>query len=170
MRAPTPRSKSNTNAETKKKQTNRKAYSLMDQLKEVLTMHLLYIFLCYLVVVGVEVNNIQNDPVNFSLFNILFELISGYGTTGLSWGLPNTSLSLAGGFHTISKIILISLQILGRHRGMPQAVDKAIQLGPDVNDIQFDDQQQTSTSEEKEEKQEKEEKEEEGDGIELSNV
>jgi len=62
----------------------------------------------------------------FSSFNILFEVTSGYGTVGLSTGIPNQDYSLSAMFHTLSKLLMIPVMIRGRHRGLPYAIDRAL--------------------------------------------
>ncbi|KAL5425249.1 hypothetical protein PMIN04_002745 [Paraphaeosphaeria minitans] len=64
----------------------------------------------------------------FTLFAILFEIVSAYGTVGLSLGYPGTNASFSGQFKPLSKLIIIAMQIRGRHRGLPYALDRAILL------------------------------------------
>lgn len=67
------------------------------------------------------------DPA-FSVFAILFEVVSSYGNVGLSLGYPTVSTSLSGKFSTISKVIICAMMVRGRHRGLPYALDQAIML------------------------------------------
>lgn len=62
----------------------------------------------------------------FLIFNILFEVTSGYGTVGLSTGVPYDSYSLSGAFHKLSKVIMLFVMVRGRHRGLPLAIDRSI--------------------------------------------
>ncbi|TIA39938.1 TrkH-domain-containing protein, partial [Aureobasidium pullulans] len=64
----------------------------------------------------------------FSLWAILFEVVSAYGTVGLSLGVPYDNFSFSGTWHTLSKLILICVMIRGRHRGLPYAIDRAVLL------------------------------------------
>jgi len=64
----------------------------------------------------------------FTLFSVLFECVSAYGTVGLSLGYPGLNTSFSGEFHVLSKLVIIAMQIRGRHRGLPYALDKAILL------------------------------------------
>ncbi|KAI0621914.1 potassium ion transporter [Pyrenophora tritici-repentis] len=64
----------------------------------------------------------------FSLFSVLFEIVSAYGTVGLSQGFPGVNTSFSGQFKPLSKLIIIAMQIRGRHRGLPYALDRAILL------------------------------------------
>ena len=54
--------------------------------------------------------------------------MSSYGTVGLSLGYPTINASFSAEFSTISKLVIIAMQIRGRHRGLPYALDKAILL------------------------------------------
>lgn len=72
------------------------------------------------------------DPA-FSVFAILFEVVSAYGNVGLSLGYPTVLTSLSGKFTTFSKIVICAMMIRGRHRGLPYALDRAIMLpGNDI--------------------------------------
>ncbi|KAF8633452.1 hypothetical protein AX17_004621 [Amanita inopinata Kibby_2008] len=78
----------------------------------------------------VERGNLDN-PDNaswFTIFNILFEVVSAYGTVGLSIGIPTANYSFSGAFHTLSKLIIILVMLRGRHRGLPVAIDRAVML------------------------------------------
>jgi hypothetical protein len=65
---------------------------------------------------------------SFTLFNVLFEIISAYGTVGLSLGYPGTNTSFSAQFGVIGKLVIIAMQIRGRHRGLPYELDRAILL------------------------------------------
>jgi len=64
----------------------------------------------------------------FNIFNILFEIVSGYGTVGLSLGTPIANYSLSGTFRPLSKLIICLVMLRGRHRGLPVAIDRAVML------------------------------------------
>ncbi|KAI5240308.1 TrkH-domain-containing protein [Aureobasidium subglaciale] len=64
----------------------------------------------------------------FTVWAIIFEVVSAYGTVGLSLGVPYDTYSFSGTWHTLSKLILICVMIRGRHRGLPYAVDRAVLL------------------------------------------
>lgn len=76
-----------------------------------------------------EGNRIQdpNEP-SFNLFSCLFEIISAYGTVGLSLGYPGSNASFSAQFNVIGKLVIIAMQIRGRHRGLPYELDRAILL------------------------------------------
>lgn len=83
----------------------------------------------------------------------VFELVSAYGTVGLSLGIPTVSLlhtwtlgypdsfsqanySLSGAFRSLSKLIICLVMLRGRHRGLPVAIDRAVMLP----ELRLDDQ------------------------------
>ncbi|RPD56080.1 TrkH-domain-containing protein [Lentinus tigrinus ALCF2SS1-7] len=69
------------------------------------------------------------DPAKQSYFNIfalIFEIVSAYGTVGLSLGIPGFNYALSGGMHTLSKLIIVAVMLRGRHRGLPVALDRAV--------------------------------------------
>ena len=92
-----------------------------------LSFDLWYIFLGFFIISIAEGTKIQNDE-KFTMFAILFEIVSAYGTVGLSLGYDGTDTSLSGQFSTVSKLVIIAMQIRGRHRGLPYELDRAILL------------------------------------------
>jgi len=73
----------------------------------------------------------ENNFSWFTIFRIIFELISAYGTVGLSLGLPTANYSFSGAFSPLSKLIVCAVMIRGRHRGLPVAIDRAVLLPSD---------------------------------------
>jgi hypothetical protein len=76
----------------------------------------------------IETSHSIVDPRSYSVFNFLFEIVSGYTNIGLSIGLPGHSFSFVGGWYTGSKLVMILMMIRGRHRGLPVALDHAVKL------------------------------------------
>lgn len=76
----------------------------------------------------IETSHTIIDPTTYSVFNYLFEVVSGYTNIGLSLGLPGQSFSFSGGWYSGSKVIMILMMIRGRHRGLPVALDHAVKL------------------------------------------
>ncbi|RPD57724.1 hypothetical protein L226DRAFT_512491 [Lentinus tigrinus ALCF2SS1-7] len=64
----------------------------------------------------------------FNIFTILFELVSAYGTVGLSLGVPYANYSFSGALRPLSKLIICAVMLRGRHRGLPVAIDRAVML------------------------------------------
>ncbi|GAV48722.1 hypothetical protein ZYGR_0N01260 [Zygosaccharomyces rouxii] len=101
-------------------------------LRRQLSFDLWYIFLGLFIICLAEGGKIQDERrPEFNIFTILFEIVSAYGTVGLSLGYPNSDTSFSGQFGTISKLIIIALLIRGRHRGLPYTLDRAIMLPSD---------------------------------------
>ncbi|EIW80365.1 TrkH-domain-containing protein [Coniophora puteana RWD-64-598 SS2] len=77
----------------------------------------------------IERGNINDVNASwFDIFPIVFELVSAYGTVGLSLGIPTENYSLSGAFHPLSKLIVCIVMLRGRHRGLPVAIDRAVML------------------------------------------
>lgn len=95
----------------------------------------------------IERHNLD-DPASdhwFNIFSMIFELVSGYGTVGLSLGIPTENYSFSGALRPLSKLILCLVMIRGRHRVLPVAIDRAVilpfefQQPPEQGDMdQFD--------------------------------
>ncbi|KAG8737858.1 hypothetical protein FRC10_007590 [Ceratobasidium sp. 414] len=64
----------------------------------------------------------------FNIFSLFFEIVSAFANVGFSLGVLSQPYSLSGEFHTIPKLVIIGLMIRGRHRGLPMAIDRAVQL------------------------------------------
>ena len=98
-------------------------------LRNQLSFDLWYIFLGLFIIAIAEGKHLQNtNEYAFTLFSVLFEIVSAYGTVGLSLGYPNVDTSFSGQFSVISKLVIIAMQIRGRHRGLPYELDRAILL------------------------------------------
>ncbi|GME61538.1 Potassium transporter [Neofusicoccum parvum] len=106
---------------------------LRNHLQNQLSFDLWYVFLGIFCITIAEADRImdQADPA-FQVFPIFFEVVSAYGNVGLSLGYPTVLTSLSGQFTTFSKLVICAMMIRGRHRGLPYALDRAIQLPADV--------------------------------------
>ncbi|EAT78542.2 hypothetical protein HBH56_222050 [Parastagonospora nodorum] len=88
----------------------------------------------------IETHHSIGDPRTYSVFTILFEIVSGYTTIGISIGLPDQAYSFSGGMFTGSKIVMILVMLRGRHRGLPVALDRAVRLpGKKLGEIEEED-------------------------------
>lgn len=74
-------------------------------------------------------------------FKILFEIVSAYGTVGLSMGLSYAPYSFSGGMGIASKLVMVAVMMMGRHRGMPDNIDGAIDINGvwEIADERFKD-------------------------------
>jgi hypothetical protein len=95
-------------------------------LRRQLSFDLWYLFLGLFIIAISEGGKIQSG--DFNLFSILFEIVSAYGTVGLSIGVPNVNAALVSQFSTVGKLVVIAMQIRGRHRGLPYGLDRAVLL------------------------------------------
>lgn len=86
------------------------------------------IALALFLVTLIETSHSIADPRSYSVFNFMFEIVSGYTNIGLSIGLPDHSYSFSGGWYTGSKLVMIAMMIRGRHRGLPVALDHSVKL------------------------------------------
>lgn len=101
---------------------------LRQQLRGQLGHDLWWIALAVLFITMIETGQFERDPVVFATFNVIFEVVSGYGCVGISTGVPWNAYSFCGAWHTGSKLVLIAVMLRGRHRGLPVAIDKAVLL------------------------------------------
>ena len=104
------------------------SYFIRQQLRGQLAHDLWWIVLAVLIITVTETSNYERDPISYSVFNVLFEVVSAYGCVGISVGLPNVAYSFCGGWHKFSKLVLCAVMLRGRHRGLPVAIDRAVLL------------------------------------------
>ncbi|KAL8700439.1 MAG: hypothetical protein Q9201_005444, partial [Fulgogasparrea decipioides] len=78
-----------------------RGYFVRQQLRAQLAHDLWWVVLAVLFIAIIETSSFEHDPVTYSVFNIIFEVISAYGTVGLSVGLPTQAYSFAGGWHVL---------------------------------------------------------------------
>ncbi|KAF4979592.1 hypothetical protein FZEAL_4221 [Fusarium zealandicum] len=58
------------------------------------------------------------DPA-FTVWAVLFEVVSAYANVGLSLGYPTVSTSFSSQVSTFSKLVICAMMLRGRHRGLP---------------------------------------------------
>ncbi len=97
-------------------------------LRRQLSFDLWYIFLGLFIIAIVEGSRLQSGDPAFTMFTVLFEIVSAYGTVGLSLGYTGIDASFSAELNVISKLVIIAMQIRGRHRGLPYELDRAILL------------------------------------------
>lgn len=101
------------------------------QLRAQLSHDAWWICLAVFLIAIIEGGRFESNPTVFSAFNIMFEVVSGYACVGISIGVPWAAYSFSGAWHTLSKLVMVAVMIRGRHRGLPVAIDHAVQLpGP----------------------------------------
>jgi hypothetical protein len=100
-------------------------------LRRQLSFDLWYIFLGLFIISISEGTRLQSntpEDLAFTMFAVLFEIVSAYGTVGLSLGYTGINASFSAEFGVIAKLVIIAMQIRGRHRGLPYELDRAILL------------------------------------------
>jgi hypothetical protein len=97
-------------------------------LRRQLSFDLWYIFMGFFIIAIAEGSRIQSGDPAFTMFSVLFEIVSAYGTVGLSLGYTNVDTSFSAQFGVVAKLVVIAMQIRGRHRGLPYELDRAILL------------------------------------------
>ncbi|PYH97492.1 potassium ion transporter [Aspergillus ellipticus CBS 707.79] len=98
-------------------------------LRKQLSFDLWYVFLGLFIIAIVEGSRLQSqNEYSFQIWSVLFEVVSAYGTVGLSLGYPGIDASFSSEFKVLSKLVIIAMQVRGRHRGLPYALDRAILL------------------------------------------
>ncbi|KAI4188415.1 MAG: hypothetical protein LQ348_003933, partial [Seirophora lacunosa] len=98
-------------------------------LRRQLSFDLWYVFLGLFIIAIAERDHLRNtNEYAFTMYSCLFEIVSAYGTVGLSLGYPDANTSFSGQFSVLSKLVIIAMEIRGRHRGLPYELDRAILL------------------------------------------
>ncbi len=101
---------------------------ISQQVQGQLAHDLWWLVLAVLVISTIETSHFLADPVDYSVFNVVFEVVSAYGCVGISVGLPTAAYSFSGGWHGGSKLVLCLVMLRGRHRGLPVALDRAVRF------------------------------------------
>ncbi|RPA86361.1 hypothetical protein BJ508DRAFT_322019 [Ascobolus immersus RN42] len=98
-------------------------------LRRQLSFDLWYIALGLFIICIAEGKKLANEKLtDFNIFAVLFEVVSAYGTVGLSFGYGGYNTSFVGQFSVVGKLVIIAMQMRGRHRGLPYELDRAILL------------------------------------------
>lgn len=98
------------------------------QVRSQLSHDVWWIIFTIFVITIIETKHSIVDPETYSVFNMMFEVVSAYTNVGLSLGLPNQAYSFSGGLYTGSKVVMVLAMLRGRHRGLPVALDRAVRL------------------------------------------
>jgi hypothetical protein len=89
----------------------------------------MWLFIAFFAIAVSLGSEVRRDPTTFSLWKILFEIVSAYGNVGLSLGIPDApGESFAAAWTPLAKFILCIVMLFGRHRGMPDSIDPAVDL------------------------------------------
>lgn len=101
---------------------------ISEHIRKQLAYDLWWLILAIWLITIIERHDIVAGGDYFTIWAIVFETVSAYGTVGLSLGVPYDNYSFSGTWHTLSKLILICVMVRGRHRGLPYAIDRAVLL------------------------------------------
>ncbi len=99
---------------------------LGSHLRRQLSFDLWYVFIGYFILTISEGPRLASGDI--SMFSALFEVVSAYGTVGLSLGYPGIDASLCSQFSVVGKLVVVAMMIRGRHRGLPYGLDRAVLL------------------------------------------
>lgn len=100
-------------------------------LRRQLSFDLWFIALFWFMLAISEGPRIMNGETD--MFALMFEIISAYGTVGMSLGYSTGNASLSAIFSTAGKVFIIMTLIRGRHRGLPYGLDRAIVLPKELD-------------------------------------
>lgn len=94
---------------------------IYQQLSSQLSHDIWWISLAAIFITVAEADHYQSQPLDYSTFNIIFEVVSAYSCVGVSVGYPGKNYAFCGEWHTVSKLVLALVALRGRHRGLPVA-------------------------------------------------
>lgn len=89
------------------------------QLRSQLSHDVWWLSLAVLLICVAESNHYNSQPLAFSTFNIIFEVMSAYSYVGVSVGYPGKNYSFCGEWSPFSKVLLIFISFMGRHHDLP---------------------------------------------------
>eukprot|EP00960_Hanusia_phi_P046326 757754-Hanusia_phi.AAC.1 len=95
-------------------------------LREYLMRHLSFLFVGFMLLCYTHDSEVSMDGQPIGPFPLIFELVSAYGSVGLSMGATGQSYSLSGEMSTLGKTIIIVAMFLGKHRGLPTHTDMVL--------------------------------------------
>eukprot|EP01116_Phalansterium_solitarium_P017986 TRINITY_DN4591_c0_g1_i1.p1 TRINITY_DN4591_c0_g1~~TRINITY_DN4591_c0_g1_i1.p1 ORF type:complete len:790 (+),score=192.60 TRINITY_DN4591_c0_g1_i1:134-2503(+) len=100
--------------------------SLLSSAQKFMLRDVFWLFLALFVICIIENRPLMTERENWDVFKILFEIVSAYGGVGISLGYAGTPTSFSAQWHPLSKFIVILVMLFGRHRGLPDSVDRAV--------------------------------------------
>lgn len=118
---------------------------VMTHVRNQLSFDLWYIFFGTFLVCIAESKRIMDPEIpSFAVFPVLFEVVSAYGNVGLSLGGPSGFVSMVGHYGIFAKLVICAMMIRGRHRGLPYALDRAINLPDILTDANADEENRSA--------------------------
>ena len=101
-----------------------RGYFVCQQIRGQFSNDIWWLSLAILLITVAESDHYNSQPVVFSTFNIIFEVVSAYSCVGLSVGYPGKSYAFCGEWHAFSKLLLTAISVQGRHRSLFTCTDK----------------------------------------------
>ena len=98
----------------------------LKEMKRNVFRHTFFLLLAVIVCSFSEDQLITDSSSQVNLWYVMFEIVSAYGTVGLSLGLPGRPYSLSGAFSPVGKLVIILVMLLGKSRGLPSRDDDVI--------------------------------------------
>lgn len=77
-----------------------------------------WLFFFIFLICAIEYRRMAPVDPNITIFKVIFEIISAFGTVGFSLGYPNVASSFSTVLSSASKTILVLTMLMGRHRGL----------------------------------------------------
>eukprot|EP00767_Chilomastix_cuspidata_P000042 gnl/Chilomastix_cuspidata/1010.p1 GENE.gnl/Chilomastix_cuspidata/1010~~gnl/Chilomastix_cuspidata/1010.p1 ORF type:complete len:711 (+),score=295.18 gnl/Chilomastix_cuspidata/1010:294-2135(+) len=97
--------------------------------EETIARDLAFLWLAWWVILLSESDGMKAEPEASNPFKAIFEIASAYGNVGLTLGHPSTPCSYSAVFNPVSKVVVIFVFLLGKHRGLPLSIDPAVNIG-----------------------------------------
>ncbi|KAJ6102131.1 hypothetical protein N7486_004558 [Penicillium sp. IBT 16267x] len=97
---------------------------LYQQLRSQFSHDIWWLAFAMLLITIAESDRYKSQPVEFSTFNVIFEVISAYSSVGASIGYPGSTYAFCGQWNTFSKLLLVAVSLKGRLRGLSIAKTK----------------------------------------------
>ncbi|XP_057825929.2 cation transporter HKT1;3 [Cryptomeria japonica] len=104
-----------------------KKWSILTQFEKLVMHDSCYLLIAVILICIIESHNLSQDPLNFNVLAIVFEVVSGYGNVGISLGYncilfskmskhycEDVPYSLSGKWSTKGKVIIIMVMFFGR--------------------------------------------------------
>ncbi|KAI9018158.1 cation transport protein-domain-containing protein [Hyaloraphidium curvatum] len=105
---------------------------MLTRLKAQMFSDLGFVIVAIFLIVAIECSRDLDPPI--PVFSAIFEVVSAFGNVGLSLGYPGVAASLSAVFTPAGKLIMTIVFMVGRHRGLPDNVDKSVQI-PGVAEV-----------------------------------
>jgi len=85
------------------------------------------VYFAILVITFAEGRTLDESLANdTSVFKVIYEVVSAFGTVGFSMGYQERPYSYSGVLTPTSKFMIALIMMLGRHRGLPSSDDPAV--------------------------------------------